>query len=477
MKYKLSVIFFVIPLLNIFPQQDEYITVVGDSLVGRVINGETVREVFGHVVLTQGDVVITCRKAVQYLARNNADLSGNIIVKQDSMTILTEEAYYYGDQKRASSNTRIKLDDKKVILTADSGDYFFDEDKALFKGNVELFDTTAVLNSEELTYFKNENRMVAVKNVKIVQKANVITADSLEYFRDSRITFAYDNVGINNPANNVWIFGDHLKDYAEKYYTIIDKNPLLIQVDTSYSRIPDTLVTGMIDTIISMKIDTLVIESLLMEAWRDTINLFEATDSVRIVRGGFASLNDRTIYYRDDGKIITEKVTESSSQPVLWYNNSQLTGDSVTIYLRENQIRLLDVVNNAFILSQNQNYPNRYDQTSGERITLHFNEGVLSKTEIYGNVLSIYYLFEDQVPNGLTRSSSQSAVIKFEDREVTEVRLYGTPASEFYPENQVKGKELTFTLPLFKFYQNRPKKEKLLTSTLVNKKDSEINSE
>ena len=462
MKYFSTLLIFIILIFNTYSQQDEYITVVGDSLVGRVINGETVREVFGHVVLTQGDVVITCKKAVQYLARNNADLSGDIVVKQDSMTIITEEAYYYGDQKKASSNTRIKLDDKKVILTADSGDYFFDEDKALFKGDVELFDTTAVLTSEELTYFKNENRMVAVNNVKIVQEENVIAADSLVYFRNSRITFAYDNVGINNPANNVWIFGDHLQDYAEKYYTIIDKNPLLIQIDTSYNRIPDTLVTGMIDTIISVRIDTLVIRSLLMEAWRDTINLFEANDSVQIVRGGFASINDRTIYYRDDGKIITEKVSESTNQPVLWYNNSQLTGDSVTIYLRENQIRLLDVVNNAFILSQNENYPNRFDQTSGERITLHFDEGLLSKTEIYGNVLSIYYLYEDEVPNGLTRSSSQSAVIEFEDREVTEVRLYGTPASEFYPENQVKGKELTFTLPLYKFYKNRPGKEELL---------------
>lgn len=460
MKYILFA--FLLFIINIFPQQDEYITVVGDSLVGRVINRETVREVFGHVILTQGDVVITCKKAVQYLAKNNADLSGNIIVKQDSMTILTEEAYYYGDQKKASSNTHIKLDDKKVILTADSGDYFFDEDKAIFKGNVELFDTTAVLTSEKLTYFKNENRMVAVQNVKIIQEENIITADSLEYFRDSRVTFAFNNVGINNPENNVWIYGDHLQDYAETYYTIIDKNPLLIQIDTSYSNVSDTLSTGIIDTIFSMKTDTLVIRSLLMEAWRDTINLFEANDSVRIVRSGFASVNDRTIYYRDDGKIITEKIDESSNQPVLWYNNSQLTGDSVAIYLRENRIELLEVVNNAFILSQNEDYPNRFDQTSGERLVLNFDEGELSKTEIYGNVLSIYYLFEDKEPNGLTRSSSQSAVIKFEDKEVSEVRLYGTPASEFYPENQVVGKELTFTLPLYKFYSNRPRKAELL---------------
>ena len=71
MKYFSTLLIFIILIFNTYSQQDEYITVVGDSLVGRVINGETVREVFGHVVLTQGDVVITCKKAVQYLARNN----------------------------------------------------------------------------------------------------------------------------------------------------------------------------------------------------------------------------------------------------------------------------------------------------------------------------------------------------------------------------------------------------------------------
>lgn len=464
-KYQISIFICLIFLTKSF-SQDDYITVVGDSLVGRVINGESIREVYGNVVLTQADVVITCNKAVQFIARNDADLSGNVVLKQDSLTITTEEAYYYGDLKKAKSTTGVKLDDQKVILIADSGDYYFDEDKAVFISNVKLFDTSATLTSEELIYYKNEDRMIAVNNVKIVQEENIIHADSLEYFRKTRVSFATDNVSINNPENNVQIFGDHLEDYAEKHYTIIDKNPLLIQIDTSYTEIMDTLSSGTIDTSDAMRVDTLVIRSNLMEAWRDTIDLFKATDSVRIVRSNFASRNDFAIYYRNEGKIITYKFEQESNQPVLWYENSQLTGDSVEIYIRENQIRLLEVFRNAFILAQNETYPNRYDQTSGERVVLNFDDGVLTSTEIYGSVLSIYYLFEDNEPNGLTRSSSQSARIVFDDKEVSEVRLYGSPASEFYPENQVLGKERTFTLPLFKFYHNRPEKEKLLNEQL-----------
>jgi lipopolysaccharide export system protein LptA len=461
MKYFITTLFYLLPVITILPQ-DDYITVVGDSLVGKMIEGETVREVYGNVILTQGDVVITCNKAIQFIARNDAELIGNVIVKQDSLTITTEHANYYGDQRKATSVSGVTLDDKKVILTADSGDYYFDEDKAHFKSNVKLVDTSAVLTSYELIYYKNENRMIAINDVKIVQEENIIIADSLEFLRDKRITYATGNVSINNPENNVLIFGDHLEDYAEDYYTLIDKNPLLIQIDTSIVREADTLALSEEDYITRYRIDTLIIRSLIMEAWRDTIDIFKATDSVRIVRSAFASINDFTIYYRNEGKIITQKTDTDSPQPILWYETSQMTGDSVTIHIRENRIRQLDIDKNAFALSQNEDYSSRYDQTSGERIILFFDEGELTRTEIYNNVLSIYYLYEEKEPNGLTKSSSQNAVIKFEDKEVSEVRLYGSPSSEFYPENQVIGKELTFTLPLFRFFDNRPVKAELL---------------
>lgn len=59
-KILIIIILIIIPL-NVFGQQEEYIKVVGDSLVGRMINGESIREVFGHVILTQGNVKITCQ--------------------------------------------------------------------------------------------------------------------------------------------------------------------------------------------------------------------------------------------------------------------------------------------------------------------------------------------------------------------------------------------------------------------------------
>ena len=459
---------FVLITIKVFPQQqNEIITVIGDKMTGKFVDGESIREVNGNVVVTQGDVKITCNKTIQYISRNDAELIGDVVVKQDSITITTDHGFYYGNDRIAESKTGVKLDDKKVILTAKFGEYYFNEDKAIFRDSVKLFDTTSTLYSNELTYFQKEDRAIAVGDVKIDDGENIIFADSLEHYRNERITFASKNVKIASIRNNTEIYGDHLEDYANKFYTLIDENPVLIQIDTSYVLEPDTLENSE-DSIVVRKLDTLIIKSERMESFRDTLNIFKAQDSVKIVRSNFASVNDLTIYFKNDEKIVTQKVGSHAMQPILWYDNSQLTGDSVTIFLRNNQIRLLDVDKAAFILSQIEDYPNRFDQISGNRIVLTFDDSGINKTEVFGNTFSIYYLYDNNKPNGLTKSSSKDAVIKFTDKKVSEVRLYGSPASEYYPENQVKGNELSFTLPRYVFYNNRPNGEELI-SNLKNK--------
>lgn len=436
-----------------FAQQGDLIRVVGDSLVGKVSSGEAIREVYGNVVLTQGDVVITCNRAIQYISRNEAELIGNVIAKKDTLTIKTPHGYYFGNLSKTKSNSGVFLDDKKVILTADSGEYYFNEDRAFFETNVKLYDTTATLTSDKLTYFQKQDRTVATGNVKIVDNENEIIADTLEHFRNTKVTFAFSNVMIKNKKNNTQIYGEHLEDYREKNYSIIDVNPLLLQVDTTYATNSDSVK--------EMKLDTLFIKSRVMESFRDSVERFIATDNVLILKNEFASRNDLTLYYKDKNVIITNKINDDARQPIIWDGNSQLTGDSIKIFLDGNQIKQLNVNNLAFMMSQNENYDDRYDQTSSDSVKIYFNDNNISEADFFGNVYSIYYLYEGETKNGLTKSNSVRAKVLFENNEVSEVKLYVNPASEYYPEKEVTGNEKTYLLPRFIIMEDRPTKEEM----------------
>ncbi|MCW9064765.1 MAG: hypothetical protein OQJ78_00585 [Ignavibacteriaceae bacterium] len=454
-KFSFLLVYLIFCSISLYSQsEDERITVIGDSLVGKIVDGESVREVIGNVKLNQGNVTVTCNKAIQYIARNEAELIGNVIAKQDSLTLQTEKGYYFGNLKKTKSTSGIILDDTEVILSADSGQYFFDEAKAFFQTNVKLIDSLTTLNADELIYYREEDKSVATGNVNISDLSNIIFADTLTHFRNKKFSIADGNVSISNIRDNLTIFGNHLEDDGELKYTLIDESPVLMQVDTSFTK-NDSLQT-------SISIDTLLIKSKVMESFRSGTNIFKATDSVKILRGGFASVNDLTTYYRDDEKIITDKIRENASRPVLWYENSQLMGDSITIYLEEGQIKNLTVDYNSFMLSQNKIFKQRFDQTSSDSVHLYFLEDRLQRAEFAGKVQSIYYLYDDEVPNGLTKSTAHKAVIVFKENEIDQVRLYGSPTSEYYPEVKVDGLERTFTLPKFVLKENRPLKKDFL---------------
>ena len=431
--------------------EDEKITVIGDSLVGKVVDGESVREVVGNVKLSQGNVVVNCNKAIQYLARNEAELIGNVIAKQDSLTLKTEKGFYFGNLRKTKSTSGIILDDTEVILSADSGEYFFDEARAFFQTNVKLIDSTTTLMADELTYFKSLDKSIAIGNVNINDRDNIIIADTLTHLRKTKYSLADGNVSIKNLRDNLTIFGEHLEDDGQLKYTLINKNPLLMQVDTTFN-------TEEVDEN-RISIDTLLIKSNVMESFRGGISVFKATDSVKILRGGFASVNDLTTYYRDEEKIITDKIREDASRPVLWYENSQLMGDSITIYLDDGQIKSLTVHNNAFMLSQNKSFDKRFDQTSSDSVQLYFSNNRLERAEFAGKVQSIYYLYDEDIPNGLVKSTAHKAVIVFLKNEIDQVRLFGSPTSEYHPEVKVEGLERTFTLPKFVLKENRPLKK------------------
>lgn len=452
---KLILVFLLFGSILSAQENEDFVRVVGDSLVGKLIQNENVREVIGNVVITQGNVRTTCDKAIQYLQRNEIELLHNVVITQDTITLYTERGFYFSDTKIAKSDTNILLNDGHILLSASAGTYDTNIERADFIGDVKLIDSVNTLKSNKLAYFNNEDRAVASGNVSIEDSSSVIYADSLIHWRNEKKTFGFSDVIITSNDKDVFLTGQYLEDYKNENYTKITGLPTLMQIDTSGN-----------------KLDTLLITSEIMEAISFPTEIFIATDSVKVWRSDFASVNKRSIFYKDENKISIFKENESKQKPIMWFENSQMIGDTVTIFLEENTIKKIDVIENAFVLSKNDYSNFRYDQVSGDTIYLHFNDSTITHTEVLGRVLSIYYMYEDGEPSGLIQSSGEEINLYFENDEIVNVKMYGSPVSEYHPEKMVVGKELDFTLPSFIIFKNKPKKEDLL-KTLVQRENIE----
>lgn len=448
-----KIFFFILIIASFLEAQEIKVVqlVNSDSLIGTAINNERVRILFGNVHLIHEDIQIFCDKGIQYLESNKAELEGNIRIIQGNQVLTTQKGFYFGNTKTAFGTKGITLYDGKITLKADSGEYFFDQKKALFKGNVILFDDTTELKSNQLTYFTEKEHAIAIGSVQVTQFENKIYSDTLNYFRQKRFSIAQGNVLAFNMKDNLKIYSDYLENNQINNYSYVTGQPVLIQIDTTSEN----------------RIDTLVIVAEKMESYRDTADIFVALDSVKIWRDELSAICDYAIYDKSSGKIITS--TNNEIQPLFWYGENLAYGDSIEIFVEENKLKFANIYQNAFLISKDTLMEHRFNQMNGDFIQLRFatdtlsNQNKLREVFIVGNALSIYYLYEENEPSGLNKSSSDSALIVIEDNKVAEVKLFGSPEGEYHPEEKVIGKEKDFLLSGFKWIENRPMKEELLS--------------
>lgn len=387
--------------------QQEKVVVLenADSLVGLVIDGQDARELIGNVRLVQGSVRISCDRALQFIKAGTVNLTGNVIVTDDSLRLSSPRGAYHRDERRAEAFDGVSLSDGKMDLTAEYGEYMIESRTAFFRDRVRIRDS-----------------------------ASVVTADSVVFFRDTRNSIASGNVRVESPADRIVIVGGRLEHDPDRGTNRMTGDPVLIQTDT----------TGGVG-------DTLIVRSLAMESVRDTLPRLIAIDSVQVLRGDLSALAGHAVFFtRGDSILLRER-------PVVWYQDSQTTGDSIDVSLESRRLREVFVRGNALTLSRADSLrPMRFDQLTGETLRMAFADRRLQTVRADVRAMSIYYAYEDTAANGVTTSTGDRITLYFSEGRVRSISIVGGVEGEYHPEPLVAGREEEFRVPGFLLRPDRP---------------------
>jgi lipopolysaccharide export system protein LptA len=435
-----------------------------DSLIGKTINGEQVREAIGNVELTHNDVKIYCNRVLQHLDKNRAELYGNVKVLRDTLSIFAPTGIYFGDESKVICPDGATLNDSKTTLKADYGIYYFITDMANFRGNVKVYDGKSyTITSNELDYFRSVNKSYARGSVKIVTDSSIIysdslvyekligiatangnvriesdstiiTSDMLTYYELDRKSIADNNVKIVSLNNNSTVYGEHGENYERKNYSFIEGKARLVQIDEKDSTT-----------------DTLFIFSRKMEAFRNKPEHYIAKDSVKIIRSDFLSSSELGYYFKDTSG--TGGEITLSNNPAAWKENLQVTGDSIFAYFKKD-IEEIYINKSAFAVQPNESYPERFDQIAGVFMYMKFKNNELDYIRVDTNAASVYYTYENSSPNGVNQATGEVIILYFKDKVVDKVKVVGKPKGTYYPENLVNTSELR--LPGFKLRLDKP---------------------
>lgn len=392
-----------------FPQQSDLIILQNaDVFAGkRLDNGEDVRELTGNVQFKQSNTRVWCDKAIQYLNRNELDLIGNVKITRDTVTLTSKRGRYYGNSHKADGEGNVRLKTPNVTLYADFGTYYLDEKRAFFQRNVRIVDSATVIYSEQLTYFEKERKSEALLNVKIV-----------------------------NAEDNFTMFGDHLIHSDSTRYSRMTENPRLIQIDTSENG----------------EIDTLAVKSLIMESFDDSSKKMVVSDSVVIVRGAIAARSGLVKFLRQNETI------ELYNRPIVWYEENQVTGDTIFLTLEKNRLKTASIKTRAFVLSLSDSlFPQRFNQLTGRMIRMTFRMNKLQETYVERNAISLYFLYNDSTGNGVNRTSGDAITMSFNDGKPNTIHIIKGIEGSYFPENLLRQNESQYNLDGFLLRFDRPK--------------------
>lgn len=450
-RFKLKILAFLLLSFTIFGQ-DKITINHADSLVGKTIDGEQVREAVGNVSLTHNNVNITCNRVIQYYNLNKADLYGNVKVVQDTLTILAPQGTYYGNESKVVCPAGATLMDPKTTLKANYGVYLFSQDLANFRGNVRITDNrTYTITSDELDYYRAVQKSYARGNVKVVSDSSVIYSDNLVYEKligistatgnvkiesDSTVitskkatyyefekkSIAEENVKIDFLTEDAVVYGNYAENYETRNYSFVKGKARLIQIESKDG-----------------KIDTTFIYSEKMESFRNKPEHYIAMDSVRTIRNDFLSVSQTGYYFRDiSGK---GGVIALARDPVVWNENLQVSGDSIYAFFKED-VDDIYIIRSAFALQQNEIVTSRYDQISGIFMHIKFLDNQVNYIQVDTNAASIYFVYDTNYPNGANRSTGDVIKLYFKDKQVDKVNIFGKPKGTYFPENLVNTDEL-----------------------------------
>lgn len=463
---------------QIYAQQPSKINLVhSDNLEYDEQKGGKVRKLNGHVEFAQDSAVMFCDSAHFPTEKNFIYAYSRVhIIKNDSIHIYGDQLNYDGDKKFAELFRHCKLLDNKMTLTTEYMTYDMNTNIANYNNNAKIVDKDNTLTSRIGCFYANENIFVFTKDVVLVNPKYVIHSDTLKYDMTTKIVYFFGPTTITSKENLIYCengWYDTEKDVSsfKENAFIITKEQKMWGDSLYYDRkngigkafrnviIKDTvqkiIVSGNIGVYHEKEDESIVTDSAMMIQIFTNDSLFmhadtlkSTFDSINNIRRMFAYHHVR--FFKEDlqGKCDSltysseDSVTRMYRQPVIWSKESQMTGDTITITMKNKRIDKMDIYHNSFIISQTDTF--RFDQIKGRNVTGYFDDSShLYKIKVAGNGQTIYYgKDKEEKFVGVNRADCSDIWIYLTNDKVSSIKFLNRPDATFYPMNELSAQEL-----------------------------------
>jgi lipopolysaccharide export system protein LptA len=401
---------------------------------------ENLAKLFGNVrIEDQKDSVTTYSTYGEYDGNNQlAKLRNQVVFKNKETTLYTDFLDYNRELGEANYFNSGKVVDSTNVLTSENGLYETLKDQITFteavvlenpdytlKSNSLIYNTLSKvaetegitnieskegnkLNARKGTFYDTEAKIFRFYDGDVETENSLVSAEILYYDENQQYYEATENVSVYNKERNVEIFGEEGKYWEELKYSKVYGNALVrkyFEADTLYM-IADTLIS--------------------QDSEDATNRYLQAFSNMRMIKSDISGRSDSMVYIYSDSTIYLH------GDPVLWNNKSQITADSISFLIANEDIDKAFLKDNAFAITKDT--LSNYNQIRGRKMTGYFLEGQMSKLDVEGNGESLYFALEnDTTIRGVNKLLCGRIIMSFTEGQVSSISHTIKPEASFTP--------------------------------------------
>ena len=308
-------------------------------------------------------------------------MSGGRIVNKET-TITSAIGYYYHNQSTALFYGDVVLRDLERTIFADSLRYNTEKEIAYFITKTTIIDKDSNVIVTNSGYYDTKKEKAFFGNNTEIKKGDAsVKAETIDYDNQTKIAIAQKNVVFSDSSERTTILSNYIYSDEKKSLVKAFKDPLMISVSDDEK---DTMYLSA-DTLLSFKIsnqDSIFLNDSI--EGNDSIKIIQAWRNMKLIQGEMSAVADSMFYSEQDS------IFKMYYSPILWMDSTQITGDSIYLYNRNNSIYKLDIYNNAFIINLQDNEV--YNQTKGKFMQAFIINKEMDKVNVDGNAESIFFI-------------------------------------------------------------------------------------
>jgi len=402
-----------------------------DLISSDVVDGRRINRLVGNVVLADDSTTLRAYRATEYTDRDLIIFSGNVSVVEAGDTLKSDMLRYERRTKIGEASGRVELSDGDVRVYGPVARYHADERHTVFRDGVTLVDSSATLTARLGDYWSREKRALFREDVTLVDERSTTTADSIEYFRESEVAEARGNVVVSDERagarrdtlSETWLFSNHVRAERREDRVSAFGNVLLLRV-TADSADAET--------------DTLAVRSARLTSHEsDSLETLIAVGGVTIWSNTVAALADslHSVRVTAPGDTTGAETVSLFRSPVLWYDETQITGDTITVRLRDGEVDSLFVDGSAF-LAQEDTVLSQIQQVAGATLRGRFTDGD-GEIVVGPGANAVYFIESDGEPGGAMRVASSYVTFVFAGDSLQAMRWAVDIDGTYYDEEIV----------------------------------------